>query len=518
MEARFESGKPVVTLIVILASLALLPFVFRTLRQYWRLRRIPGPWQAKLTNFWLARKFWSGELFDTIARDLDERYGPVVAYGPNRVLFNDAAAINIIYNTRTAFPKAISYDVAIPVVNGKLVQTFITERDETKVAAVKKRIIGAFSTNALLDYEHHINRNIEHLLELLKVSELHKDINFATWNIYFAMDTICQIAFSGDTGLMDKQSDRDHTLEAGRERLQYWHDWRAVPWLEKLIHKNPWTIRRKQTSFLLARLAAERIQQRMEKGGTGASADLLDRYLQAHAKSPDSFTQATILGLTISVIAAGGETTSSTINVTLAYLLRNPHAMAKLQAEISEANLSFPPLWTEVNRLPYLDACIKEAGRLTPLLIDPLEREVPVPGAEISGFFVPAGTIVAVNTHAMNFEPKLWGPNTHEFRPERWIDCDEQQLKRMERANLFFAGGRRICVGEHIAWIEMKKYIPALLLKFNVSTADLVASLEAYELRLIATQIQAVHSDAPLHFTGSTNRFVDELMVRLTPR
>ena len=159
------------------------------------------------------------------------------------------------------------------------------------------------------------------------------------------------------------------------------------------------------------------------------------------------------------------------MNITLYYLMKYPRCMAKLRQELESANLSSPPQWSEVNTLRYLEACIKEAGRLHPLLLDPIEREIPAngPGIEIAGVYIPPGNVVAVNTHVLNRDPSVWGERTDEYRPERWIECSELQLQKMERANLFFSGGRRVCIGMHIAWIEMKKVLPELLLKFNVS-------------------------------------------------
>ena len=151
--------------------------------------------------------------------------------------------------------------------------------------------------------------------------------------------------------------------------------------------------------------------------------------------------------------------------------MKYPQTMTKLRTELESAKLSSPPQWSEVHQLRYLEACIKEAGRLYPIFLDPMEREVPTngPGVEIAGVYVPPGNIVAVNTHALNRDPSVWGERTEEYRPERWIECDGKQLQKMERANLFFSGGRRICIGMHIAWIEMKKMLPELLMRFEVS-------------------------------------------------
>ena len=347
-----------------------------------------------------------------------------------------------------------------------MISSFATTRDEARVSAIKKQIISAFTTTAILDYEHHIDRNIETLMRHLQNAA--PDVNIAQWTIFFAFDTICRIAFSDDQGFMDKQTDLGNTLEGARQRFQHWHEWQSLPKLEKLLYKNRFASRAQGTS-LLAKLAAERLQTRVQMGGLGAHSDLLDRYLQAGIRDPETFNQTTLIGLIISTIHAGAETTASSLNICLYHLLRNPSALAALRKELDAANLDTPPSWASVNRLRYLEAVFKESQRMTPLLVDPIERDVPAEGMEISGVYIPGGTTVAVNVHALNRDPTIWGDDVDTYRPERWLEADESQLAKMERANLYFSAGRRMCVGQHVAWIEMKKFLPELLNKFDVS-------------------------------------------------
>ncbi len=103
-----------VTIPVILVGLAISSLFLKFFLQYWSLRHIPGPPLAKLTNFWLARKFWNKESFPDIAVDLDRKFGKVVAYGPNRVLFSDASAVPVIFNTKDALPKVCLAHLARP--------------------------------------------------------------------------------------------------------------------------------------------------------------------------------------------------------------------------------------------------------------------------------------------------------------------------------------------------------------------------------------------------------------------
>ena len=55
------------------------------------------------------------------------------------------------------------------------------------------------------------------------------------------------------------------------------------------------------------------------------------------------------------------------------------------------------------------------------------------------------------------------------FRPERWLDADEPTWRAMDRADLGFSYGRRVCIGRHLALIEIKKVVTSLIVAFKVS-------------------------------------------------
>jgi cytochrome P450 len=62
-----------------------------------------------------------------------------------------------------------------------------------------------------------------------------------------------------------------------------------------------------------------------------------------------------------------------------------------------------------------------------------------------------------------------FGEDADIFRPERWLTDDTERVIAMERASLGFGSGKRVCLGRHIAELEIKKVIPTLLLRFKVS-------------------------------------------------
>jgi hypothetical protein len=50
----------------------------------------------------------------------------------------------------------------------------------------------------------------------------------------------------------------------------------------------------------------------------------------------------------------------------------------------------------------------------------------------------------------------------------RWLDKSEGQLQLMDREHLGFGKGIRLCLGQHIAGMQLKKFIPMLVMRFRV--------------------------------------------------
>ena len=95
------SSLPVVSFVI---SVALLLGVFQLWRTWWRLRHIPGPFPASITNFQRVR--WvTTKRAHLILQDMHEKYGEVVRIGPNTVAFSNPEAIPTVYTARTGFPK-----------------------------------------------------------------------------------------------------------------------------------------------------------------------------------------------------------------------------------------------------------------------------------------------------------------------------------------------------------------------------------------------------------------------------
>lgn len=88
----------------LLAVVGIFILVLDNTRSYIRLRHIPGPPAAALTNF--VRRSWvnTGNAHE-IHTNLHSKYGTVVRFGPNAVMVSQPDAIEKIYGFKRRFEK-----------------------------------------------------------------------------------------------------------------------------------------------------------------------------------------------------------------------------------------------------------------------------------------------------------------------------------------------------------------------------------------------------------------------------
>ena len=108
--------------------------------------------------------------------------------------------------------------------------------------------------------------------------------------------------------------------------------------------------------------------------------------------------------------------------------------------------------------------------RIFPTTTLPIERRVPAGGAKIAEMYFVEGTTVGCTPIALHMNAAVFGADAGVYRPERWLTSNAEELRKMEAAHMGFSRGRRVCLGQHIAVMQMKKVIPALLMSYKVSS------------------------------------------------
>lgn len=348
----------------------------------------------------------------------------------------------------------------------------IDMQDEETNSALKRAVGAAFAATNVLEFEHDAEETANVLVEQI--------LQRRTVNIFgtlqqFQIDFLLKIAFSETPGFLVKN--QDVSGMAFEPRHQHWMRWQSMPVLEKLIFKNPYfNIFGEFATPSWALLALTTLKTRKERTGESKTKDLLDKYIDGMDKHRDVLDPDLTLRMVGSTISAGFDTTAFTMTSIIFYLLKNPRTYTKLQRElevaVAQGQLSSPPKYRETSRLEYLAVVIKEAMRCYPFLTLLLEREIPTGGADVAGTWLPGGTTVGCHASVVQHDRSCYGADADIFRPERWLDADADQRLAMERGMLAFGSGKRLCMGRHIADLEMKKVIPLLLLKFKVSRSS----------------------------------------------
>uniref|UniRef100_A0A914LXT2 Cytochrome P450 n=1 Tax=Meloidogyne incognita TaxID=6306 RepID=A0A914LXT2_MELIC len=72
------------------------------------------------------------------------------------------------------------------------------------------------------------------------------------------------------------------------------------------------------------------------------------------------------------------------------------------------------------------------------------------------------GTNISIDSLTLHRDPKLWGEDAEEFKPERWLNGGELAFYYP------FGGGPRICIGLRFAIMETKMILVRLLKTFEL--------------------------------------------------
>lgn len=148
-------------------------------------------------------------------------------------------------------------------------------------------------------------------------------------------------------------------------------------------------------------------------------------------------------------------------------LLMNPQKLEKLKEELKsvigeEKNVEE----SDMGRLPYLEAVLKEVFRLHPpgplLLPRKAEHEV-----QVGEYRIPRGTQILVNVWAMGRDPTIWS-NPEAFEPERFLDNKKKmEYKGQDFELIPFGSGRRICPGLSFANRMLPMMVATYIHKFD---------------------------------------------------
>lgn len=202
-----------------------------------------------------------------------------------------------------------------------------------------------------------------------------------------------------------------------------------------------------------------------EHRASGDQGDLLSMLLAAQDSDDHTGMSATqVRDEAITLFLAGHETTALALTWAWYCHDQNPSAAAKLQAELDSVLGDRAPCADDYPRLVYTRQFISEVMRLYPPAYM-IGREA-ICDTEVGGVPVPKGSFVMLAPFFMQRNPRFW-PDPERFDPERF--SEQNVAARAKYAYFPFGGGRRLCIGEPFAWMELVLVFAALAQRWTAT-------------------------------------------------
>jgi cytochrome P450 len=252
-----------------------------------------------------------------------------------------------------------------------------------------------YAMSSLVSYEPFVDKvNGEFLAALADHAQHGRAFDLFTWMQFYAFDVIGEITLGRSFGLLEAGHDKDgllHAVHVGS--ISYGSSVGLIPevhylynWLQKVLPiDSHWKVTQ--------RVILREIGARLQGVSTSDRKDFLAKCIElSQAGKLDQSTINNVLGTNI---GAGSDTTGISMSAVIYFLMNHPDCLQKLRDEIETAegqgNLSNPVTFQEAQKLPYLQATIKEALRLHAAVGQILSRVVPEGGAHIAGRHFPQG-------------------------------------------------------------------------------------------------------------------------------
>ncbi|KAJ8469955.1 hypothetical protein ONZ45_g16713 [Pleurotus djamor] len=211
------------------------------------------------------------------------------------------------------------------------------------------------------------------------------------------------------------------------------------------------------------------------------------------------------------LLTAGHETVAGTVAFILYELARSPTDQARLRQELLERGLA---LYNDIDKLPYLDAVVKEGFRLHPaspitervaLADDVIPLSEPIQaqdGTLFESLHVKKGQVFVIPFKAINTCESVWGSDGSAFRPTRWLNEPgvenggiplPSQLPQGWSGLVSFSDGPRRCLGIKLGIFEVKVLVATLIRSLSFrATGQIVRTVPLPTLQPVVGDIGGI--------------------------
>ncbi|EAS30658.3 uncharacterized protein CIMG_06137 [Coccidioides immitis RS] len=439
---------------------------------YWHpLAKFPGPRIGALTRLYKTYVECVAQgSFVHLLEEHHARYGDIVRVGPNELHFSNPATYLEIYNPSNRWDKEESLYHSFGEDRSSF--GFLTYKEAKERKDVLNRML---SRKAILGSQGIVQ---EKVVELCKSFERKKN---STVNLFYAfrcmsIDVITYLCFGSSVDAINAPDHQAPIIIAMDASLPVFVRFKHSAFYKSMIVNCPPAISKIVSPLTaglvdLQQLLKGQIKEMTEDPSTleklPHSRTVFHELLRPEAYKSRTVPCADSLYEEAQALMFGGaDTTGTTLMHGTFYILKQPEVYRRLKEEIHAVwpNLNTLPDLTDLEKLPYLTAALKESLRMSPGVASALPRIVPPSGAKISGQFIPGGTVVGMSSHFVHRSETVF-EKPNEFIPDRWLGDKGSQLDKW----LFsFSHGPRSCLGQNLAWAELYFCFAHLYRKFDI--------------------------------------------------
>nr|WP_079083167.1 cytochrome P450 [Streptomyces antibioticus] len=171
----------------------------------------------------------------------------------------------------------------------------------------------------------------------------------------------------------------------------------------------------------------------------------------------DQFTREQLQDEAITLMNAAIETTATALAWTLYELTRHPEIEERLRAELAAVCAGRPLREEDLDQLSYARQVLQEGVRkYGPAW---MVTRTAIRDVELGGHRIPQGADVVWSPYLHQNDPAHF-PDPDAFDPDRWADG---RMPSTRDSFFAFGDGRRKCIGESFAWVEMQIILATVL-------------------------------------------------------
>ncbi|RYO94883.1 hypothetical protein DL766_004673 [Monosporascus sp. MC13-8B] len=431
---------------------ALLVILYRGLSN--PVAKVPGPWYTVWTE--AAFKYHSIK-------------GPIVRIAPDKVFVADPAGVRQIHSIKGEYPKSSWY--ASPFFENVFSTTSVALHRR-----YRKLLSGPMSETSLKAMLPQIDSKVR-----LAVQRMGEEMytrgaaDISKWWMFMTTDVIGELSF-GESFRMLEYGEYIRDLESTGRYIALSTVFPILnvilPFIPVPQISSAFTARGRLRPYAIQSL--QRHQDLVEKETADAKPTLFSKMYKAG--EDESLTTDEIILHAQLYIAAGSDTTAATLTYLVWSVCRDANVKRQLVEELKTLSDDFTD--GDLKGLPYLNQVIEEALRLWAAVPTGLPRVVPEGGATFGKHWLPSGAVVLTQAYSLHRNAHAF-PQPETFDPSRW----EKPTVAMKDCFMPFGGGSRVCLGLHLAYIELRLATARFFRTFPNATVSSIEGMSDEDMK-----------------------------------